>query len=382
MRTLLRPAVLLAFGLLSAGPLAAQQTPEEKQLQELQQRIATIKSSLGSTRKERDGVAGQLQTLEAEISAVQASLRALDGRIAASQQQLGSLQQQSGTLQQQRREQLQQVEGYLRSAQRAGKASTLKLLLNQDDPARGSRLLQYYRYLSQARLQQLGAFRSTLDSMSEVSTDISRTTSTLQAQREQLEAEQTSLALRLQERQSLLDELDIDLQTRSRELSSLEQQQKELETLVEELRQSILFLDSGGADTPFAQRRGKLQWPVEGSVLHNFGSRHELGDLRREGITLAAPAGTPVRAVHHGRVVFADWLGNSGQLLIIDHGDGFMTLYAHNQELRKTEGDWVAAGDVIATVGNTGGQRETALYFEIRRNGKAENPVNWCIARR
>jgi septal ring factor EnvC (AmiA/AmiB activator) len=154
-----------------------------------------------------------------------------------------------------------------------------------------------------------------------------------------------------------------------------------VEALLEELRNSIAELDAGGADTPFAERKGMLPWPTDGKVLYRFGSKHELGDLTRDGITLAAAAGTRVQAVHHGRVVFSDWLGNSGQLLIIDHGDGFMTLYAHNQELLKTEGDWVAAGETIATVGNTGGQRDSALYFEIRRNGKAENPVNWCIAR-
>lgn len=376
------PAVLLVLGLLQAAAAAAQPGDEQQKLEALQQHIADIKRSLGSTREQRDGVAGQLQTLEAEIGAVQRSLRELDARIAASNQQLGSLQQQSGSLQQQRAAQLQHVERYLRSAQRAGRASTLKLVLNQDEPTRGSRLLRYYRHLSQARLRQLDAFRGTLDSMSQVSTDISRTTAELQAQREQLEAEQTSLALRLQERQTLLDDLDIELQTGDRQLATLEQQRSELEALLEELRLTALELEIGGADTPFAERRGKLAWPVAGTLLHGFGSRHELGDLRREGVTLAAAAGTPVQAVHHGRVVFADWLGNSGQLLIIDHGDGFMTLYAHNQELRKTEGDWVAAGETIATVGNTGGQRDSALYFEIRRNGKAENPVNWCVARR
>lgn len=374
-------AALLLLGLLQAGGVPAQQAPDERELGRLQQAIADIKEELADTRRERGSVAQQLEELETSISTVQRSLGELNARIAASEQQLGSLQEQAGTLEQQRGAQLDHVRRYLQSAHRAGKASTLRLLLNQDDPVRGSRMLRYYRYLGSARLAHLADFRSTLDSMSEVSTDISATSEDLKAQQAALEAEQARLAQQQQERQALLDELDVNLQTGAAELAALERQRTEIEALLEELRNSIAELDAGGADTPFAERKGQLPWPVEGKVLYSYGSKHALGDLTREGITLGAAAGTPVRAVHHGRVVFSDWLGNSGQLLIIDHGDGFMTLYAHNQDLRKTVGDWVTAGETIATVGNTGGQRDSALYFEIRRNGKAENPVNWCVAR-
>ncbi len=124
-----------------------------------------------------------------------------------------------------------------------------------------------------------------------------------------------------------------------------------------------------------------MPWPLEGPHLNRFGERHSLGDLTWEGVTIGASAGENVRAIHQGRVIFADWFTTSGLLLIIDHGDGYMSLYAHNQELYKTVGEWVAAGDVVAAAGNTGGQREPSLYFEIRRNGRAENPVNWCIPR-
>lgn len=374
-------AALFLVGLLQAGAVLAQDVPDEKELGRLQQAIARIKDELADTRTERSSVASQLEALETSISAVERSLRELNERIASSEQQLGSLQDQAGTLEQQRRAQLGHVRRYLQAAHRAGKASTLKLLLNQDDPALGSRMLRYYQTLGNARLAHLTDFRDTLVSMSEVSTDISSTSENMRGQLAALEAEQASLAQRQQERQALLDELDINLQTSSTQLAALERQRAEIDALLEELRNSIAELDAGSADTPFVDRKGKLPWPVAGKVLHGFGSKHELGDLTREGVSLAAAAGTPVAAVHHGRVVFSDWLGNSGQLLIIDHGDGFMTLYAHNQELLRTEGDWVAAGETIATVGNTGGQRDSALYFEIRRNGKAENPVNWCVAR-
>lgn len=378
---LLRLAALSLLCLLQAGTTLAQGAADEKELGRLQQAITRIKDELADTRKKRGSVASQLEELETSISSVQRSLRDLNARLASSEEQLGSLQDQAGTLEQQRSAQLEHVRRYLQAAHRAGKASTLKLLLNQDDPALGARMLRYYQYLGNARLAHLADFRDTLVSMAEVSTGISTTSEDMLAQQAALEAEQAQLAQRQLERQTLLDELDVSLQSGSAELAALEQQRAEVEALLEELRNSIAELDAGGADTPFAERKGMLPWPTDGKVLYRFGSKHELGDLTRDGITLAAAAGTRVQAVHHGRVVFSDWLGNSGQLLIIDHGDGFMTLYAHNQELLKTEGDWVAAGETIATVGNTGGQRDSALYFEIRRNGKAENPVNWCIAR-
>lgn len=380
MRALLL-AALCVPSLLQATATQAQGTGEERELKQLQQNIDRIKRELGSTRQQRSEVAGQLEQLEVEIGKVQESLRALGEGIQSSEQELGQLQQQAAALQDRRQAQVEQVQHYMRSAQRAGRSTTLKLLLSQDDPALASRMLRYYRYLGSARLAQVNDFRDTLQSMTKVSTDVRSASQELALRRESLLAEQSRLAQRQTERQALLDELDVNLSSGTSALAGLERQRDDLERLLDELRSAVADLDAGGADTPFAARKGQMAWPVQGRVLHAFGSRHELGDLTREGITLGAAAGTPVKAIHHGRVVFADWLGNSGQLLIIDHGDGYMTLHGHNQELLKREGDWVAAGETIATVGNTGGQRDSALYFEIRRNGKAENPVSWCVPR-
>jgi len=187
------------------------------------------------------------------------------------------------------------------------------------------------------------------------------------------------LADKQAKRQTLLANLDADLSVRSNKLNSLEQQRVEIQLLMEELhrrsRENLSKTD------PFAAHKGHLPWPLAGKLLHAFGSRYELGDLTYEGIELAAEAGTAIKAIHHGRVVFADWFGNSGLLLIIDHGDGYMSLYAHNAQLNQKLGAFVQRGDVIASVGNTGGQRQTGLYFEIRHEGKAENPVNWCMPR-
>jgi septal ring factor EnvC (AmiA/AmiB activator) len=243
-------------------------------------------------------------------------------------------------------------------------------------------MLQYYRYFAQARNTRIQAFRETLDSLSEVSANISGNTQKMQIRQQALRIEEAELAAQQGSRLALLDELDIELSERGASLASLEQQQREIELLLEELRSAITELNLGEADIPFAQRRGQLPWPITVQPGNRFGDQRGQGDLRWEGLLLPATVGSPVLAIHHGRVIFADWLGSSGLLLIIDHGDGFMSLYAHNQELYRTVGEWVSGGDQIATVGNTGGQRDSGLYFEIRRNGKAENPVNWCVDQR
>jgi murein hydrolase activator len=381
MRARLLILLLCLAGMLLPGSLLGQ-AMKEAELAQLQATIEKVKAEIASTRLRRGETANQLQLQEVEILRVRTALQETSAGITALETELAELQARSGELEASRQEQQALIADYLLAARAAGKGSSLKLLLNQDDPTLGSRMLRYYQYLGSARSERLLVFRTSLAELNEVSTNIRHRSDEISSRQQRLEEEETSLALQVARRQTLLEELDKQLGNRGEELAKLEQQRREVEVLLEELHNSINLLGSGDADTPFAERRGQLPWPVEGTVRNAFGSRHALGDLTWEGMTLETAAGTPVRAIYAGRIVFADWLGNSGLLLIIDHGDGFMSLYAHNQELYKLEGDWVAAGEQVATVGNSGGQRVPALYFEIRRNGKAENPVQWCVARR
>lgn len=369
-------------GLLLPGSVWAQEEANADQLARLQTSIDKVKAELAITRNQRSEVAEALQANEQAILKVQQALRGITERIQTTEAELTTLQTRASVLEAQRQEQQALISDYMMSAHSAGSGTSLKLLLNQDDPALGSRMLRYYEYFSAARGERLASYRETLATMAEVSANISANSEELEAEHIRLTEEGEQLTRKLVERQNLLDDLDVTIVSRGDELATLEQQRQEIEAVLEEIRSSITNLNMGDADTPFAERKGQLPWPLEGRVLNSFGSKHSLGDLTWEGMTLEAEAGAEVRAIHHGRVVFADWLGSSGQLLIIDHGDGFMSLYAHNQELYKTVGDWVSGGEQIAAVGNTGGQRSNALYFEIRSNGKAENPVNWCVARR
>jgi len=151
--------------------------------------------------------------------------------------------------------------------------------------------------------------------------------------------------------------------------------------LLEQLRKALSDIPPDIGDLqPFGKLLGKLSLPARGRISHHFGSRRSTGKLRWQGITIDASEGNEVRAIYHGRVAFADWLRNFGMLIIIDHGDGYMSLYAHNQALYRDVGEWVDQGDVIATIGNSGGQDQSGLYFEIRHNGTPADPSRWIAA--
>ena len=367
-------ALLLCF--CSTLLCAASQDASEAELKQIERSIAKARSDVAALDKERSTLAADVETSEKSIRELQQKTSELDSQLASEQGSLSALQEKEMSLEKARVEQQQLLAGYLRSAWMNGSEESLKLLLNQQDPAETARLLRYYQYFGTARAQRINDFNAMLQQLTQTRTDIAAGTTQLALQQAELKQRQTELDVRRAQRQQQLAGLEAELKAGNSKLNDLEQQRVEIQLLLEELtRSTIAAAFSGEA---FAASKGKLAWPLQGKVTHAFGSRYGLGDLNYEGVLLAAQAGSRVQSVHAGRVVFADWFGNSGLLLIIDHGDGYMSLYAHNQQLFKTVGAAVEAGEKIAEVGNTGGQSEYGLYFEIRYNGKAENPALWC----
>ena len=264
----------------------------------------------------------------------------------------------------------------LRIAYMSGREEWLRLVLSQQDPVDAGRQFVYYGYLTRQRRGLIDGVRDTL-------AELATTVAAVAAEREQLaklEAEQRKRVAELEtsrtERAAAVKQLEKELQGRQGELGQLRAQAADLESLVEQLRQALAELNLGGAE-PFAERRGQLAWPADGRARHRFGQPRADGGLRWEGTMLAAGAGSDVRAVHYGRVVFADWLNGMGLLVVVDHGDGYMTLYGHNQDLVRDVGEWVGPGELLGHVGDTGGQAEPGLYFEIRKDGKPISPKPW-----
>ncbi|MCG8324444.1 MAG: peptidoglycan DD-metalloendopeptidase family protein, partial [Thiotrichales bacterium] len=289
-------------------------------------------------------------------------------------------------LQEQQQQQVQQLQqkqallaGQIRSAYMSGRSDYLKLLLNQEDPKHIGRVLAYYDYHNRQRTHGI---HNTLHRIAEI-TSLEKTIQDENAALISLKTEQESQLADLHSsrtmRQSIIDKLDQFLDEQGLELKRLQVQETELKKLLANIGESgdgsIGFFED---IAPFGTLRGALEWPIRGRILHHFGSPKKGANLNWQGILISAPEGTEVKAVSTGKVIFADWFKNLGLLLIIEHGDGYMSLYGHNQSLNKRQGDWVLPGEPVATVGDTGGQSLAGLYFEIRHRGKPLNPVQWC----
>jgi murein hydrolase activator len=269
--------------------------------------------------------------------------------------------------------------GQLRAASMIGREEPLKLLLSQRDPAQTGRVLAYYQYFGRARASQIAAINEHLGELTTLDASMAEEDERLAALEEQQKGQLAKLTASRERRGRALVQLDAESKNRSKELERLKDQQSGLEKLVRELRRALERIDKFPTDSKdaFAKLRGKLAWPVgSGRVSASYG-QVRAGGVKWDGILVAGTQGSPVRAVYHGRVVYADWLSGLGLLTIIDHGDGYLSLYGHAERLYKEVGERVTAGDTIATVGDSGGRSTPALYFEIRKGGKPIDPRPW-----
>jgi septal ring factor EnvC (AmiA/AmiB activator) len=267
----------------------------------------------------------------------------------------------------------------LRAAYALGREEPLKLLLNQREPARAGRMFAYYGYFGRARGEQIERIVAHVARLVELEHSLTTADEKLAAlentQREQLAQLQTARS----ERGVVLQSFRSEARSRAASLDRLKQQQSLLEKLLRELRRAAQRFPVEGRG-PFATLKGQLAWPVEGRTLARFGERRA-GALRWEGMLLAAERGAPVRAIYHGRVLYADWLAGLGLLVIVDHGDGYLSLYGHNDQLYRKVGERVTAGDILAAAGDSGGRERPQLYFEIRRSGRPLDPQPWFRSR-
>lgn len=268
--------------------------------------------------------------------------------------------------------------GQIRAASMIGQEEPLKLLLNQRDPAQAGRVLTWYRYFGRARANQIAVINSRLGEISTLDASLADEERQLADLEQQQQGELAKVTQARDRRGKALVALDAESKNRAQQLERLKDQQQDLEKLVRELRKALERLEKFPTDSKdaFAKLRGKLAWPVAGKLIASFGEQRA-GGLKWDGVLLSGAQGSPVRAVYHGRVVYADWLSGLGLLTIIDHGDGYLSLYGHNERLYKEVGERVSAGDTIATLGDSGGRATPALYFEIRKGGKPVDPRPW-----
>lgn len=358
-------------------PAADDGAAREAELAALRERIQAVQAEQRAALDRRDRLTRELRATEARLAGLNAELRGLERDIAAREARLEDLRRDAAVTGRRLAAQKRALAEQIRAAYLAGREEKLKLLLNQEDPARLGRMLVYYEYLNQARAAQIERVRRTLAELDALSRDIGAVLARLEALRETRAGLRDRLAAAQAERRAVLTELEASIRNREQRLARLRQDEKALQDLVRRLESVFADIpEELGAGPAFGSRRGRLAWPVSGRLLNRFGARREAG-LEWQGVMIAAERGSEVRAISRGRVAYADWLPHYGMLVILEHGDGYMSLYGHNQALYKEPGDWVQAGEVIAAVGDTGGRTEPGLYFEIRKNGRPVDPAAW-----
>jgi septal ring factor EnvC (AmiA/AmiB activator) len=373
-RTALALLTCLALG-------AAAQTNEEKarkQLQKLQRDIGQITREITSATAQKSQLQEKLRQSEVQAGTLSRQISENRQAIEGSKLELKELGRQQSSLQSSRDEQKAHVATELRSAWQLGSQGQLMVLLNQENPHDVARAMAYYRYLYEARTRLLERYRDTLLELQSVEQQISSAQAKLQATQDDLQQQQADLVTAQQDRQQALAKLNNSIANKNAQLKKLEADRRELQGLLEAIEVAVDKLVLPDNYQAFSAARGKMPWPVSGKTKNRYGRPRNEGKMRWQGLVIEAKEGSTVRAIHHGRVVYADWLRGYGLLLIIEHGDGYMSLYAHNQSLLREVGEWVTAGSAISTVGNSGGQIRSALYFEIRHDGKPTDPGRWC----
>jgi septal ring factor EnvC (AmiA/AmiB activator) len=375
-------------GLLWATLMAAaySHADEKAEMAKLQKEIEALQKELQQVQGTRSSLQKELQKSEEEINKLQQKANEINKELKQQNNELNQLKTERSQLEQAKKKQQTQIAEQMRAAHKLGEQSEVKVLLNQDSPDQLSRTMKYHSYFMEAHASKMQEFQETIARIDALTPEIEKKTLELGAKQAQLDEQRKQLKSRQDERQKALAKVNNQFKDKNQQLNQANEDRRRLQALLERVTQRVAT--SGAINSPayvplpaggekFSQRKGRLPWPTQGSLIHRFGSPRITGQITWNGAYIAAPMGNQVIAVHHGRVVFADYFGGHGLLVIVDHGEGYLSLYAHNQSLLKKAGEPVRAGEAIANVGNSGGQASTGLYFEIRHQGHPIDPGGW-----
>lgn len=367
-----RVIILTVLSLL-AGVVAAQD--RQQQLQQLRSQMQDIQSGLSDKQKRRQAVQRELMSTEKKIGRQSRELKKLDQALAGQRQRIRAAKIQQGLNRNSLTSQRKTMGHQIRAAYAIGRQDRLKLLLNQHDPAMAGRLMVYYDYLNRSRAEQLELIQNTLNKLQDAESEMTAEEGRMRDLQARKQQEKAGLEKSRSGRKRLLTQLNEKISSGGVRLKELQEDEKKLQNLlaqIEASQQSEFQLRK----KPFRTRKGKMSWPAKGRFKARFGTEKR-GGMKWDGVLISALEGADVRAVYHGKVVFADWLRGFGLMLILDHGDGYMTLYGHNQSLTKQAGDMVRANEVVAVLGDSGGQADSGVYFAMRHRGRPVNPAKW-----
>jgi septal ring factor EnvC (AmiA/AmiB activator) len=349
------------------------QTKTNQALSNVQQQISQQQKSIKKTSNKRSSLENQLRNDDISIAKIAKTIINTQKNLQETQQTLKNLAREKISLTNKKQQQEKVLAQQLRAAYTSGHHDYIKLLLNQESPSSVERTMTYYKYLNDARTKEIDQFQIVLSDLLAVTTKHQEQAQKLNVLKQDQAAQKITFQRSKQARKKTIRALSQALLNSKQLLAKLVAEE---ENLVVALQRIVALSQQSAELVGLKKLKRKLSWPIKGKISRSFGSRKQ-GYLTWKGILLAAPVGKQVKAIHNGTVLFSDWLKGYGLVTVLDHGEGYMSLYGHNQALLKAVGDRVETGEPIALVGQSGGQSKSGLYFEIRRDGQAVNPKPW-----
>jgi len=361
-----------------AAEIDTEQIEKDHKLETIRTQIKNVESSIETAKRDVDELFSQLRHNEVAAAEVAEKIETLQRQVSEKNQTLAELEQNKSEQETKLSTQRQYLAEQIRAAYKTGRNNYLKLILNQEQPDSVGRMLAYYDYDVHARSERITSINLGITEISALEQQIQEQTQAMLIIQQDQENKLKQFKTYRNSRHETTNDLQSFINKQGAQLQILQINEQELENLVGQLKHQDLAIQTFEDMPSFNSLRGQLNWPIKGRITSRFGSLRKGGKLKWQGVNISARSGVEVKAISTGKVVFADWFRNMGLLLILDHGDGFMSLYGHNERLLKKSGDWVIADDLIARVGDTGGQQLSGLYFEIRQSGNPIDPVLWC----
>jgi len=373
--------ITLLLFLLFSHTLSMAASNKDKELHQVQSKIKTVSGNLSRLKKQRSNASSELKRIEKQYGEISRTVQQLSKQVKQKQRRINEIHKELKVQNHWLGTQKSHLAGQVKAAYALGRQEELKLLFNQKDGSRSSRIMTYYQYFNNARLDKLQHINNSLELLTTLEQEKQLEMQQVAGLMNNKQQQQAQLKETSAERKSLLVKIKKDYRSNASKLSRLKKNEKKLKGLITSLQH-----DTKDTELPehtnqsFYSLKGKLPWPVSGKLIKSFGSQRS--DSQWDGVLIKAKEGKKVQAIAHGQVVFSNWFKGYGLLVIIKHDKKYMSLYAFNQSLYKEKGDWVEAGDTIATVGKSDGREDASLYFEIRRKDKPLNPKKWCKKRR
>lgn len=377
--------------LVSSIAMAQSKTPAVKNTADAEKKIATLRKEINKLSKaqqeveeKRNSETKQLRKIDQQVAKSSQDLNKVVIAVSEQQQKLEQLEIQQEQLEKNLRSQKEQLALLIRSAYQLGENSELKHLLSQDKLADAARWLVYHQYFEKQRQAEITALTTELQELAAISLEIEQEKNVLAQKKIEQQQVVSELSKQLQDRKATVNTLDAKYKSQQAKIKALGKDEKALRVLLDKLKQAatkskapvVVGRPSNKKPAPKVTPKNLTGWPLTGALIAGYGNAMPDGRAS-EGLLIAAPAGTSVYSVAAGRVIYADWLKGYGLLLVIDHGRGYMSLYANNDALFKEVGEAVAAGERVSSVGTSGAQNRAALYFEMRLNGQPQNPNSW-----